>query len=376
MSKVHITLVGGQPAPVYHGIVATQPDQIVYIYSDSANSLHALEALKKEIQISSVEFNLDAIKPDVIKKMAETLAERYKNDEVTVNISSGLKSWSHWFGVVFHNMPNASIVYMDQNNVLWNYRTMESCSDFQFDMHVLFRLYGNSLENNFKNFSDYTDEDFEACKIVEDVRGFHISDFNSLTAILTKEKQHILRQTKKGRFDLPSGSFVEWDKEGAKVAISLTKKGKTLKRNIVSSHATELVFNSNWFELKVAKLISNWNKTREICMNCRFPFNPKFDKNEVDIIVNTGIKTLFVECKTQITNTTDIDKFRSVIKGYGGIGSKGFFITDSPMSDMAKEKCHEHGILSFSLKEEHLGLSIEKALFYLLDKELYNINAK
>ena len=52
MSKVHITLVGGQPAPVYHGIVAAKPDQIVYIYSDSANSLHALEALKKEIQIA------------------------------------------------------------------------------------------------------------------------------------------------------------------------------------------------------------------------------------------------------------------------------------------------------------------------------------
>ncbi len=32
MAKIHITLVGGQPAPVYNGIVATNPDDLVYVY--------------------------------------------------------------------------------------------------------------------------------------------------------------------------------------------------------------------------------------------------------------------------------------------------------------------------------------------------------
>ena len=36
MAKIHITLVGGQPAPVYHGIVAIQPDKIVFIYSQES----------------------------------------------------------------------------------------------------------------------------------------------------------------------------------------------------------------------------------------------------------------------------------------------------------------------------------------------------
>lgn len=31
MTKVHITLVGGQPAPVYNGIVAMNSDKVVYI---------------------------------------------------------------------------------------------------------------------------------------------------------------------------------------------------------------------------------------------------------------------------------------------------------------------------------------------------------
>lgn len=39
MSRVHITLVGGQPAPVYHGIVATKPDKVVFIYSDDSQEV-------------------------------------------------------------------------------------------------------------------------------------------------------------------------------------------------------------------------------------------------------------------------------------------------------------------------------------------------
>ena len=143
-----------------------------------------------------------------------------------------------------------------------------------------------------------------------------------------------------------------------------------------SPNILKLVFKAGWFEYKVATLLESWEHSKEICLNCRFPFKRNVDKNETDIIVNTGTKLLFVECKTQITHTTDIDKFRSVIKGYGGTGSKGLFVTEAKMKDIAKKKCEENGILSFSLKDEHWGLSEEKALQLLLDSELYNINTK
>ena len=109
-------------------------------------------------------------------------------------------------------------------------------------------------------------------------------------------------------------------------------------------------------------------------MNCVFPFRNNVAKNEVDIIINTGTKPLFVECKTQIQNTTDIDKFASVIKNYGGMGSKGIFITDAKMSDAAKQKCNDHHILMYSLSDEHMGMTNEKALSIKLDSELFNIN--
>lgn len=49
--KVHITLVGGQPAPVYQGIVATQPEKVIFVYSDK--SYETAYRISKEVIIPS-----------------------------------------------------------------------------------------------------------------------------------------------------------------------------------------------------------------------------------------------------------------------------------------------------------------------------------
>lgn len=382
MGRVHITLVGGQPAPVYHGIVATKPEMVVFIYSEESKEV--VELLKREINIPIAEQpSLDPVDPVEISMRANHLAEIYKNDEVTVNISSGLKSWSHIFGVVFDKQPNATVVYMDQNNVLWNYRTMQSATGFAFDMHTLFRLYGNSLENNYRKLSTYTEEDIKVAFKLEEIRRFNYKSFNSLLARLKDEQKQTLKSSKQGRFNLNGlEDYVEWNRKSNEddvdvyeVEIALSSRSKGFKKwKLVSPNAMDLAFNSGWFEFKVARLLSTWNKAKEICMNCHFQSMQNLDKNEVDIIVNTGTKILFVECKTQISKITDIDKFRSVVKAYGGTGSKGVFITDAKLTDIAKEKCEENGLLSFSLQGDNIGLTPEKALHFVLDSELFNIN--
>ena len=379
MSKIHITLVGGQPAPVYNGIKATNPDKVVFVHS--IDSLKALNALIKEIDIPYETVPLSPTEAVEIQRVVEKMAEQYVDDEVIVNISSGPKSWSHLFGSMFQSKENATVVYMDQNNVLWNYRTMQGLQDFEFDMHTHFRLYGNSIENNYKKFSDYTDADVEAMKKIEEIRNFDVQIFNALLTVLDKQKQHTLKNCKCGRFEHDSGSYVEWEKtteqqDGFVRVFLIKKNGNSKEVKFESPNAVGLAFNSGWFEFKVAKLLSTWSRSKEICMNCKFPYKKDVDKNEADIVVNTGSKVLFVECKTQINNITDIDKFRSVIKNYGGMGSKGVFVTDAKMTDIAKAKCEEHGILSFSLQDSHLGLTEEKALQLLLESELFNINTK
>lgn len=378
--KVHITLVGGQPAPIYHGIVATQPDKVVYVYSSA--SKRSLEVLKAELDILSEEVLLDPTDPQEILASVVQLAKAYESDEITVNISGGLKSWSHFFGVVFDRMPNAAVVYMDQNNVLWNYKNMTSSKNFNFDMHTLFRLYGNSLENNYRKYADYTDDDKACISKIETIRLFNVRDFNLLTALLTKDRSEILHTRQSGVFVIEnSRSYIEWEKATCNMPgyvhlVLYKRNGYCREVTLESEHIVDIVFNSAWFELKVATMFEKWKMAKEICMNCRFPYKANVDKNETDIIINTGTKLLFVECKTQIANTTDIDKFRSVVKGYGGTGSKGIFITDAKMKDVARKKCEENGIISFSLQDDHGEMTIEEALFELLDTELFNINPK
>lgn len=374
MSKIHITLVGGQPAPVYNGIIASNPDKVIYIYSNDSKSI--VERVKSIVKIDSEDIGtLDPTSPAVIYDAAIRLAEKFKKDDITLNISGGLKSWTYLFGKVFGNMDNCNVIYIDQNNILWNYSTMSGTKlATGYDMHTMFKLYGNPIESNYTKLTDYTKADKAEREKIEGIRLRFPKEFNDLTTVLTREQNHMITQQNKGEFRTASGK-IRWEKPNI-VDVTIEKKTRKCNYHIESPNAVAMVFNSGWFEYKVADLLSKWEKAKGIYLNCKFIFRQGIDKNEVDIIVDTGGKILFVECKTQIHNSTDIDKFSSVVKNYGGIGSKALFVTDAPMRDLDKQKCEEHDIIPFSLNEPHLGMDNDKALSMLLDSQIDNINIK
>ena len=347
--KVHITLIGKQPAPVYHGIVATQPDKVVMVYSN--DTLSVLNRLKANLSIPIQAVPLHPTDANAILSTAQRLAEQYSHDDITVNISSGLKSWSHLFGITFQPLPNAHVVYMDQNNILWDYKTMTSRDDYQFDMDILFKLYGNPL-NNYRPFSSYTPDDNVSVKTIPS-----------------------------GIFLASDGcSSVEWDRKGNWARVVLNNKKWGIKEEVIQSpNAISLLFHCGWFEYKVANLLSHWSQAKEIRLNCIFPLRQSqtakggTTKNEIDIIVNTGRKLLFVECKTNISSSLDIDKFRNAVNNYGGMGSKALFVTDNKMTDLQKEKCKDSNIIPFSFTESDHDK--EQALQKILNEQLLNINA-
>lgn len=375
--KVHISFVGGQPAPVYHGIVATQPDYVVLAHSP--NTIDVMNRVKEILSIPVETIPLHPTDANAILSTAQRLAEQYSHDDITVNISSGLKSWSHLFGITFQPLPNAHVVYMDQNNILWDYKTMTSRDDYQFDMDILFKLYGNPL-NNYRPFSSYTPDDNASVKTIESLRKHNYTVFNSLTTVLTREQEN--------KLDHPSGIFlasdgcssVEWDRKGNWARVVLNNKKWGIKEEVIQSpNAISLLFHCGWFEYKVARMLSHWNHAKEIRLNCNFPLRQSktakggTTKNEIDIIVNTGRKLLFVECKTNISSSLDIDKFRNAVNNYGGMGSKALFVTDNKMTDLQKEKCKDSNIIPFSFTESDPDK--EQALQKILNKQLMNINA-
>ena len=59
MSRIHITLVGGQPAPIYNAIVATEPEKVIFICSDDTKDI--CHSIQREIHIPSELKVLDPI---------------------------------------------------------------------------------------------------------------------------------------------------------------------------------------------------------------------------------------------------------------------------------------------------------------------------
>lgn len=376
MAKIHIALVGKQPAPVCNGILMTAPDAIVYIFSDESRD--TVELLRKQLPLNEYKQPpLDAIDPKAINARAAVLAEKFKEDTIILNISSGPKSWTYLFGLYFSKLPNVEVIYIDQNNTLWNYTSGNHTADCPFDMDFLLRLYGNTIKKN--NIKDYTSSDTEVQKKIEEIRKFNHKDFNRLTTVLSDEWKNLVETGNDATFTLESGSFIVWEKghEGQLPFVRIflkNKKGESREVCLESPYAVNLTFNSGWFEYKVAKMLSQWSEAKAIYMNCIFPAQSGLPKNEVDIIVQTKNKLLFVECKTQISKTIDIDKFRTVVKGYGGTASKALFVTDAPMTALAKEKCKQSDIMMFSMAEPHLGMSPETAIAMLLNQNMDKIN--
>lgn len=377
MAKVYIALVGGQPTPVYLGIIGTRPNRVELIVSpESRNQVTIIrQLLPPPLPISTHE--LSPIDPVETHRLANSLAEQYAEDEVYVNVSSGTKSWSHIFGYVFQAMPNAHVIYVDQNNNIWDYKTDSVLLVAPFNLKDRFVLNNNPL-NHYTAFSDYTDEDRNVLRVIREARAFDVAIFEQLTNPQKKSDANKLTKSF-GSFDAELGtSLVEWGQAKANnpgfFRLTITKKSGLSKEFVAESRfAARMLFHTGWFEFEVADMLSHWGHAQEICMNVVFPAHNNAPKNEVDVIVSTGVKVLFVECKLQIVSPTDINKFSNVVKLYGGTGAKGIFITDQPISNMCVQKCEENNLLHFSLHDK--GRDAANRLYAYLDKNIATINA-
>lgn len=74
-------------------------------------------------------------------------------------------------------------------------------------------------------------------------------------------------------------------------------------------------------------MLSKWKDCEDVWMNVVFPYDNSNPKNEIDVVAKIGNKLLFIECKVQVFDNTDIDKFKSAVRNYGGMGAKAVFIT-------------------------------------------------
>lgn len=386
MSKIHITLVGGQPVPNYLGIKHVNPDIVYYIYS--SKTIHT--AYKLRDFFPSIEHKFCSFNPvnlnDVEQRVTKLLNEvKPGENEVSINLVGGTKTWTIEFYEKFRS-SNAALMLIDQNNIVWDLRT-KSCVEDTIDMDTIFRLYQKVPEC--VQFNTYDDQDRKVAKSLEDLWIDCSTDAgqNSLTLLTTDLNQgaeihwkdgtvpfkkskisSFKNGQKSGWWETDTGNKMEVHSPGF---VSLTINDKTY--DFQSKHAFNLVTNTGWFEYKVADMLSRWSHAQNVICNAVIVSegNKKDSLNEIDVIVFTGKKLLFVECKTRLSKPTDIDKFANDVRRYGGLASKSLFITYSQISSTCQEKMNVNKIAHYQITQHE---DCENNLFKLLDRMLDEIN--
>ncbi len=348
MKKIHITLVGGQPVPVYIGIKDDgQANTVVLVCSPQSKT----EAERIQEQFPKRKILVKECSPvelDDIENLAIDLFKDYSDYEKTINLTSGTKLWSLTFFRIFNQDKNSHFIYIDQNNQITDILTKDSHVG-TINTLKRFELYGTPL-TSFRILDEYDDEDLYVAKEIEKIRNKNKYEFIRLTG-----NRNTLEMNERDILTTDKGSRLEYSLDERWARIELYTDKAILTKEFHCKHLFDILFNSGWFELKTAIELNKNERINNIWLNCEFADSEGNPKNEIDIIAELDNRLLFVECKTMIHDSTDIDKFRSALRNFSGTSSTGIFVTnDKPNAvsmsryEHAMEKCKDNGILTFN----------------------------
>lgn len=342
MKQIHIALVGGQPIPVYIGIKDNGMANAVVLVC-SVQSMVEAERIKAQFPKRNIIVKqcspIDIVE---INCVAEQLLEEYHEHSILMNLTGGTKLWCLSFFRVFAQHPHCQFIYVDQNNtvtdILTNVRHQRS-----IDMNTQLQLYGTPV-TSMRHISEYTENDLRVMNSVANVFKYNAKEFMTLTRAGESESR------------TGKGSVMSCDYAQNIIMMQLLgKDGRCRSFRFQSEHVFDIVLKAGWFELKVARDISSVPAVKDVWLNCKFSDAEGNAKNEVDIIADFGHRLMFVECKTMIYDTTDIDKFRSALRNFSGTSTLGLFVTNNRPNEnsrssyhRAMEKCADNGILTFN----------------------------
>ena len=384
MANVHIALVGGQTYPVYLGIAESSPDRVILVHS--ASSLAEAQRIANEFKGTGIPFIYEQCDPvnvmqvlDKTRMMAKIMGDE---DHYTINLTSGTKVWSILFHEAFETKPDVRFIYVDQSCNIYDLSDGACRMGAPLDTDRVFRL-NDTRTLSYLDFEALDADDLRAVTTLCNL--YRVKGNRTVLTELTVAKTNAQKQTFKRNVGTINHkeSSISWDRRADSVTICLDNKGNVTEKTLTSPHVFDLVFNAGWFEAEVARLLSLWKHAHEVRMGVEFPFLKGNPKNEIDVIVNTGTRLLFVECKTAIHTLTDLDKFSKAVRNYGGTGCHALFVSFNPLSKEAAEKCRDNGVIAFSF-EDTPGTTRSKdrqdvitaALHRLLDERLFTINKK
>jgi len=272
--KVHITLVGGQTMPIYQGIRYAHPDFILFICSkETLTKVDYIKALLPDIQSFTAKFDTTDMKR--IREDAEVRLKEYENDEVTINISGGTKMWAYYFTKIFSRHGNAHVFYIDQSDMAYDLNEEKTKVLESVGIADQLSLNGVSATPGHRTIDQYDENDKEVIRQLESFRDKHVALLGVFDHLIEDMSKHTDRT--ESRYG--NGHFIytkEVDEDGSKlekIDIEIADRKGNHSFSFHSKNARSLVLNAGWFEVKVASILSKWQKCKDIWLNCTFNIN-------------------------------------------------------------------------------------------------------
>lgn len=362
MINHQVVLLGGQIIPAYIGIKERKPDFVHILYTKE--SLYQRKRLEKIISQCSV--NSYQVSPYDYSSISDIVTQIICDNEgcaFELNLTGGTKLMALASQEVFKTLDCFSF-YIDQNQ---NFIDITSGNknkiNFKLKTKEFLALSGHD-EIMSSSLRSFTLKEKELAKSIFELRKKRLG-----LSKLFKLFRNLKIDSDLKEYHFKNKEFnISWQHNRLSVEapkFNIKTKGDSVFKILTSGL---------WWEIIVADSISSWKFAYETSMSLiiKSNTNSKLDKNEIDILINTGQKLLFIECKSGRVTQSDINKMRAIGKFYGGMSSKSILISFYKPIPQLIEKCHDFGIELFYIEEKkgkHLNLeSISKKLDLMLSK--------
>jgi len=360
----HISLIGAQPVPVYNVLLYAKANKAFLVHSaDTVAVAQNIKAiLGEQCFLKPIEkpFDFEACRSFFLQLVLENPGNSF-----SFNITGGTKIMTIAALEVAKKLK-VPAYFIDQNNVITNINDGERVIfNNPVPLSVHFKLFGQSAKQSTK-IETLDKSMFELAKTIL----YDLENFKSLFHEFRGKEYD-----ENHAFSLKNKYYELHWKSKEQTAIFYNEKNGT-EDHIRGAGIFNVLFNTGWFELVVAEIIAQWKFAKQLYWNTIIPRSTMDSaKNEIDLIIDTGIKLFFVECKTHVHDIKDLDKFRNVVKNFGGLASKAILVTYYKPKANILEKCADNKISVFWLYDDKLKkIKKQSELIDLLNKEYLIIN--
>lgn len=368
MAKVHITLLGKEPLPVFYPIVEFH-QKIVYLIGTEENKDIALSIGRVLSYLGIYYKSCEVAAYDILDtcRVCDEIHDKYaKDDEFLYNITGGTKPMA--IGALITAKKHGSEIIYTNGSKCIDINTYESVDlQCKLDSEVLFIMQGQQIKE-MENYAGNPMKILAAKKImdliVNDNKVYKdLSEYKEICAgNVPKNFSH-----KKIRYANDNGHIVV-EYEGATVL------------DVDFEDSDKLLFEGRWWETLVADALSKWSNGRfEILQNVKFKNKSDAsestkDKNEIDILVNLGTTFVMIECKSGNLTQNEIYKMDYVRNTYGSDKSKSVLVSFYPVKNDLREKAKDSQIDIICPRNYYVQSKVLKSISIEMEKIIRQLN--